>query len=159
METQSSSNLNSRDFVTVYPKSLVIVMWVVLLLLILLVAGYIWIRYVTRRSSPDVITCTSSPPAPQNLSAQALNATQFLVRWTSGVGATENLTGVTYTAYVGTAPGFNIESALMIRTSSSLSLTIDNLPINRNYYIVVKAENSCGSSPPSAELSYFFTSS
>lgn len=114
-----------------------------ILTIVVVVTIYLLLRY---RRRP----CNAPPKAPTDVSAGYLSASQFIVQW-NPIDNAES-----YTVYVGQITRFPVSAAVSITTTRNTRATITGLTINRNYYISATATNSCGESPLSPEITFFY---
>lgn len=128
---------------------LVALIIVIIVIVLILIAFAIVSRSanITPSSTPVVSNCTSRPFPPTNLLVTNPQGDLVILTW-SPSATTEQ-----YTAYVGTSPGFDINSALGSRTTKFTSTSFSNLNLGAVYYLKVRGSNKCGISDLSSEVS------
>lgn len=120
------------------------IVFIILTIIIFIVVLLLWRN---RRKS-----CTTVPSPPTDVSAGAISDTQFIVQWKAVADAD------TYRVYVGQTSGSLRSRSVNITTVKNTRATITGLTINRTYYIVVTANNQCGESDGSAEITFQYLS-
>jgi hypothetical protein len=120
------------------------IVFIIVIILIFIVIMLLWRN---RRKA-----CTTVPAAPSDVSAGAISNTQFIVQW-KPISAAD-----TYRVYVGQSTGFLRSRAVNITTTKNTRATITGLTLNRTYYIIVTANNQCGESDGSAEITFQYLS-
>lgn len=122
-----------------------VIMAIIFIVLTIAVVIVIYLLWRNRKKS-----CVRAPETPSDVSAGFLSVTQFMVQW-KGVDAAES-----YTVYVGQNSGFLRARSVNVTTTTRTRATITGLTLNRTYYIVVTATNSCGESLGSDEITFVY---
>jgi hypothetical protein len=93
------------------------------------------------------VPCDAAPGAPRDLRVVA-SASKHTVRmaWDAGPGAVAR-----YLMESGSAPGANNFPAREVADVAARELTVSSVPAG-TYYVRVRADNACGTSPPSNEV-------
>jgi hypothetical protein len=140
--------LYSASFIDVPSRTAIGVSLGILLTVIVIVIFVIIFKLLFQTTAPPV--CTAAPNNPAKVTAQATSATSFNVSWTP----VDNVNG--YTLYIGTQNGFTPSQAIFTRTTTIPTTTVNNLALNTTYYMFVTANNSCGTSAQSVQLTFLF---
>ena len=96
----------------------------------------------------SAVTANGPPGAPFGLTAAVTSASQITLNWKASVTP-----GVQYQLYRSTTAGFTPSASTLILTTASLTDVDSSLASDTQYYYVVEANNSAGSSLPSSQAS------
>lgn len=99
-------------------------------------------------STPSRVPCSSPPSTPTNLRVTSPQSGVLTFSWSRVVGA------LSYTAYINDEPNFNVTETLQSRTTANNSVSFGNLAVGSQYWLKVKATNSCGDSALSPEITF-----
>lgn len=140
---------NKTKMAQTSPFILAVLIFIIVVAIILVTIIFLDRRTnINSTSTPTKTTqCTLPPAMPINLTSSNPESDILTLTWSP-------LTNVdTYTVYIGTSPGFNINSPLSVKTVTTSSVSFGNLQLGTTYYLKLTAKNPCGISPMSAEIS------
>lgn len=132
-----------------------LIIYIIVITAIVIIIYLFW-RYILLPFSrgtlfpPAKVSCTETPSSPSNLSGAAAARNRAIIQWTATANTDD------YTLYVGRAPGFATGGAeRTIKVIGASVAVLNLLPVT--YYFKVAANNSCGTSAVSNEISVTIT--
>jgi len=133
--------------ISAFLVAILIIAFIIIIVVIIMIAAS---RNSTFRSSSSQTgaACSQPPVAPTNLVVNQLQLDLISLTW----DYTANTDS--YVSYLGDTAGFAKANALMTRTTTSNSSSFGNLALGKTYYLKVEANNQCGRSPISNEVTY-----